>query len=222
MRETDYIRVAVVEDVKDAREGLKFLLSMEQSFRVVQAYESAEGLLKDIEGGVVPDVVLMDIGLPGMDGIEATREVVRAAPSVAVLILTIFEDEAKILESIRAGARGYILKNTKPRDLVEQILSVRAGGSPISPAIAGTLLREIRLTAPPDRKDYSLTARERQILQDIIEDGTYRDVARKYCIAESTAKKHILHIYQKLEVNSKVAIVKKVLKERLLGDGPLP
>jgi len=210
------VRIAVVEDIKDVREGMRYLLGMEETFQVIKCFESAESLLADLKGGLKPDVILMDIELPGMSGIEATRCISNGFKNIAVLILTIFEEEDKIMKAIRAGARGYVLKNTRPQVLIDQIKSLSTGGSPISPAIAGTILSEIQRTTPPAQKDYHLTARETQILNDIIEGETYRDIATKYNIANSTAKKHILHIYQKLNVKSKVEIVKKAFREGLI------
>jgi len=216
MSSSESIRIAIVEDLTDVREGLKYFLSMEPTFSVLKPYENAEALLSDLQRGKIPDVVLMDIELPGMTGIEATGKISLSYPDISVLILTIFEHEEKILQSIRAGARGYILKNTKPQALIDQIKSLSQGGSPISPAIAGTLLSEIQKYSPPRRKEYNLTNREKQILEEIIEGKTYKEIAEKFSIATSTAKKHILHIYQKLNVRSKVEIVKKVIREKLL------
>lgn len=217
MERTENIRIVIVEDIKDVREGLKYILSLEPSFKVLETFESAEKMLYKIKKGLNPHVILMDIELPDINGIEATRIVTDNYPDIAVLILTIFEEEKKILESIRAGARGYILKNTKPHDLIDQIRSLYQGGSPISPSIARKILAEIQKETPkPKKKEYNLTVREKQILEEIIEGHTYRQIADKFGIASSTAKKHILHIYQKLNVSSKVEIVKKVIKEGLI------
>lgn len=210
------LRIVLVEDIKDVREGFKYFLSLEPNFTVVKAYENARELFDDLENGLKTDVVLMDIELPKMNGIEATGTITRLYPNIAVLILTIFEEERKILAALRSGARGYILKNTKPHVLVDQIKCLADGGSPISPSIAGTLITEIQKTTPPTKKDYSLTTREKQILENIVEGMTCRDIAHKYSISLSTSKKHVLHIYQKLNVKSKVEIVKKVINEGLI------
>ena len=210
------LKIVIVEDIKDVREGLKYFLSLEPSFSVLKTYEEAEDLIAGLKGGLKPDVILMDIELPKMNGIDATRTITQDFPETAILILTIFEEEEKILEALRRGAKGYILKNTKPQELIDQIKCLSEGGTPISPSIAGTLVSEIQKTAPPAKKDYFLTAREKQILENIIEGHTSREIADKYSISASTAKKHILHIYQKLNVKSKVEIVKKVINEKLL------
>ena len=216
MNKQSKLKIVLVEDIKDVREGLKYFLSLEPTYSVINTYEAAEDLITGLKDGLTPDVILMDIELPGMNGIEATRIITQKFPSISILILTIFEEEVKILEALRSGAKGYILKNTKPQDLIDQIKCLSEGGTPISPSIAGTLVSEIQKTAPPAKKDYSLTSREKQILEDIIEGHTSREIANKYSISASTAKKHILHIYQKLNVKSKVEIVKKVINEHLL------
>ena len=209
--------MAIVEDMKDVREGIAYYLNLEPSFQVRFTFESAEEFLEKLEAGIAVDVVLMDIQLTGMSGIEAIPLIKQLSPNTTILMLTIFEDQDKILQSIRAGASGYILKNTKPQNLIEQIQSLQYGGSPISPTIARTILTKIQMESTPEAtKDYGLTPREQQILEDIINGLTYKDIALNYNIASSTAKKHILHIYQKLNVTSKVEIVKKVIREGLI------
>lgn len=217
MKTPHLIRIAIVEDMEDVREGIGYYLSLESTCKVRGLFESAEAFLKSLESGQPIDVVLMDIQLPGMTGIEAIPLIKQQSPDTAVLMLTVFEDQDKILQSIRAGAGGYILKNTKPQNLIEQIKSLHDGGSPISPTIARTILTEIQRESTKDAtKDYGLTPREHQILEDIIDGLTYKEIAERYIIAASTAKKHILHIYQKLNVSSKVEIVKKVIREGLI------
>lgn len=209
--------IAIVEDQKEVREGLGYLLGLDDRVRVEQSFDRAEELLTWLRTHQSPDIVLMDIHLPGIDVIEATRIVRSTYPAIAVLILTIFEEPDTILAAIRAGATGYILKNTRPQDLLEQILCARDQGSPISPTVARRLLDELRreaLDAPGG--DYGLTPREREVLRDVVDGLTYRELAEKHHIAGSTAKKHMLHIYQKLNVSSKAEIVRKALDERLV------
>ncbi len=209
--------VAIVEDEPEVREGLRYLLGRDGRIRIVASFGRAEELLEWIDANPAPDIVLMDIHLPGMSGIEATAALRERRPGVAVLILTIFEKEEEILASIRAGAKGYILKNTRPEALLEQILSAREEGSPISPTVARRLLEEIqRGAARSAAADYELTPREREVLRDIVDGLTYRELAERHRIAAATAKKHILHIYQKLNVSSRAEIVRKALEEKLV------
>jgi len=206
------ITLMICEDVKDVREGLRYLLGMEEEIHVLEAVSSAEDLFLAIQNSGQPDIVLMDIVLPGMSGIEATERIKRTFPEIKVLILTIFEEEEKILSAIQAGATGYILKNTRPGDVVSQIKALHSGGSPISPNVARVLLDEFRKdNTSRVKEDYRLTPREKEIMKGIIEGYTYREIADHCNIASSTVKKHILHIYQKLEVNSKVEFIKKVM-----------
>ena len=211
------IRLMICEDVKDVREGFRYLLNMEDEIKVVAAYESAEKLMEGIKHQGAPDIILMDIELPGISGIEATIEVKRCYPEVAILILTIFEEQEKILNAVQAGATGYILKNSKPGELVAQIRALHSGGSPISPNVARVLLQEFqRDHSSKDHDDYNLTPREKEIVKGIVNGLTYREIADHYCIASSTVKKHILHIYKKLNVRSKVEFMKKVMESDLI------
>lgn len=214
------VTIAIVEDQREVREGLTYLLGLDGRVRVIGGFDAAEGLLDWMAGTEKrdePDIVLMDIHLPGMDGIEATRVLRSARPNMVVLILTVFEEPDTILAAFRAGARGYLLKNTRPEALLDQVLSALDDGSPISPTVARRLLDELRRDADEGASaDYGLTAREREVLRDIVDGLTYKELAEKHHIAGSTAKKHMLHIYQKLNVSSKAEIVRKALSEHLV------
>jgi len=213
----DRLRLAIVEDERDVREGLKYLLGLDERLEISGAFIKAENFIEYLERGHVVDLVLMDVHLPGISGIEACQRLHEGWPNLIVLILTIFEDEDTILDSIKAGANGYILKTTKPESLLEQIFSASAGGSPISPSVGSRILEEIRRTHTlVPSVDYALTQREKEVLQDIVNGLTYKELANRHHIAGSTAKKHILHIYQKLNVNSRAEVVRKALEERLI------
>lgn len=217
MEKNNIIELIIVEDDKDVREGLKYLLNLDSQIRVINVYRNAEKVIDALEITRTPNIILMDIGLPKMDGIEATRIIKKRYPEISILILTIFEEEDKILRAIRAGADGYILKNTKGIDLVEQIKNLYSGGSPISPIVARKILHKVqREEEETVRREYNLTRREKEILKGIIKGYTYREVAEEYNIACSTVKKHVLHIYRKLDVRSKVEFVKKVINEKLV------
>ena len=213
------IRIAIVEDSREAREGFRYLLGLDREIKVINSFSSAEELFERPE--ILPhlDVVLMDIGLPGMNGIKATRHLKALSPRTDVLILTIFEEKDKILKAIQAGASGYLLKNSDPSELAGQIKNLRRGGSPISPPVARALFDQLRQdTAEPEQQDYHLTPREKQILRSIVEGYTYKEIGEELSIAGSTAKKHILHIYQKMKVRSKVEFIRKVMEENLLDE----
>ena len=211
------IKIMICEDVRDVRDGFKYLLGLDADIKVVDAYPSAEELLKGIERLGPPDIILMDIVLPGMSGIEATALIKETYPHINVLMLTIFEEENKILNAIEAGATGYILKNTKPGELVNQIKEMHTGGSPISPHVARKLLEEIQKEKRlKPREEFHLTPREKEIMTSIAEGYTSKEIGDQYNIAHSTVKKHILHIYKKMNVKSKVEFMKKVITQDLL------
>ncbi len=212
------IHIVIVEDSLDAREGLKYLLSLDSEIKILNTFDKAENLIESVQLLKNTHVILMDIELLGMSGIEATRIIKESYPNINILILTIFEEREKIVHAIQAGASGYVLKNCDPRDLVSQIKSVHHGGSPISPNVARTLLNEMYQQHEKNKvpQDYHLTKREIEICKAIIDGLTYRQMADELHMASSTAKKHILNIYKKLEVNSKVTFMKKVLDENLI------
>ena len=212
------INLVIVEDSYDTREGFKYLLKLQSDIRVLKACESAEELLEDESLLEETNVILMDIELPGINGIKATRTIKSRYPDINILILTIFEDQEKIIKAVQAGATGYLLKNTAPGELTDQIKNLVAGGSPISPGVARALLDEVRQKDVQWKtaEDYNLTPREVEILKAIVEGYTYKEMAEEFSIASSTAKKHILHIYRKLGVSSKVEFIKKVMDENLL------
>lgn len=209
--------VAIVEDQKEVREGLVYLLGRDGRISIAGGFERAEAFIAWLGTNRPPDIVLMDINLPGMSGIDATRAILSLHPDMNVLILTVFEEHDTILSAFRSGARGYLLKNTRPDALVDQILLSVDDGSPISPTVARRLLDEVRRGGEAGTAaDYGLTTREKEVLRDIVDGLTYRELAEKHHIAGSTAKKHILHIYQKLNVSSKAEIVRKALDEKLV------
>ncbi|MCX7787401.1 MAG: response regulator transcription factor [Spirochaetes bacterium] len=211
------LRLAIVEDVPETREGLRYLLGLDREIKVVGAFEKAETFLKSLAEGVSLDVVLMDIKLPGMSGIEAAKLVREKYPQIQVIMLTVFEEEKKLIDSVLAGAVGYVLKNTKPEILVEQIKSIHSGGAPLSPKIARIMLEKYRTHAGiASQNTYNLTRREKEILKGIVEGLTYKEIAERSGIACSTVKKHILNVYRKLHVHSKVEFVKKVIQEKLV------
>ncbi len=211
------IELSIIEDIDEVRQGLKYLIGADPEIKVLKTYTRAEEFIDSFPLFGIPDIILMDIGLPGMSGIEATKVIKKEYPGIDILILTIFEEEDKILNAIQAGATGYILKNTRPGELISQIKSIHTGGAPISPQIARKILDEFRKeTKIVEKKEYHLTPREKEILKSIVEGLTYKEISLKHGIASSTVKKHILHIYRKLHVNSKVEFIKKVIDENLI------
>ena len=209
------ISVALVEDNKDLRIGTAYVLRSAPQFDVVGAYETAEELIASYDD-IQPDVIIMDIELPGMNGIEATRQIKIAHPNVQIVILSVFEDDENVFQAICAGACGYITKPVLPdrlRDIVEQAFG---GSSPMSPHIARRVLEMFKQFIPPPKSDYNLTQREIEVLDFLIQGFDNKAIAEKLFLSTYTIRAHIRNIYDKLHVHSKSQAVAKALKERLV------
>jgi DNA-binding NarL/FixJ family response regulator len=219
------IRVATIEDDARYRASLEALLRLSPGIELAGTFGSPVGALESLEndGGRSPwDVVLMDLDLPGMSGIEATRRVKRILPEVSVVVLSVFEEPEKILEAICAGADGYLTKATPPEELLAQIRAVADGGSPLTSGVARTvldLLRHIGLaeTDDPSTRDdrLELSERERQVLRCLMDGMAYKQVAERLDISIDTVRSHIRRIYRKLQVHSVAQAVSRALREGL-------
>ncbi len=209
------VKIAIVEDIKNIREGLSYLVSSSKELHVVGAFERAEDLLANIES-ISPHIVLMDIQLPGIDGIEATKQIKELYPKIEIMMLTVFEDEEKIFNSIKAGATGYVLKDTPKTLLVHEIIELSHGGSPMTPRIARKVLAEFKPEIQIEKTEYHLSQREKEILKLIVSGGTYQSIAEEIDISPHTVRKHIQNIYQKLQVTSKAEAVGKAIQEKLV------
>lgn len=211
------IRILLYEDNRDLREGMTFLLQATPTLEFVGAFSDANNLEMQVNG-VKPDVILMDIDMPGRSGIEATPIVKAIRPQVQVLMLTVFEDEEKIFEAIRNGASGYLLKRTPPAEIIAAIHDVYRGGSPMTSSIARKVLQFFQKhpVAEPPRPDYDLSARELDILKSLVKGYSYKLIAEEHFISIDTVRSHIRHIYEKLQVNSKTEAVLKALRDKIV------
>lgn len=209
------IRTAIIEDQKKMREGLTSLIEFTSGFICTGSYRSMEEALAQISFNL-PDVVLSDIGLPGMDGIEGVKILKDKYPRLTVLMLTIYDDDERIFDAICAGASGYLLKNTAPAKLLENIRDAVEGGSPMSPTVASRVLKLFREIRPPERADYDLTPTELRILKCLVEGHNYTTAAKANNISINTVKFYIKQIYEKLQVHSKSEAVAKALRERII------
>jgi DNA-binding NarL/FixJ family response regulator len=212
------IDVAVVENDHTIRAGLKVLIDGTEGYRCVADYSDCECLLADILT-TNPDVLLMDIGIPGMSGIAGVQEVKKLIPDLVILIFTIYEDQDSIFHSLSAGASGYLVKNTSPARLLEAIREAYHGGSPMSSHIARKVVDffQQRQVCRSFSCSTPLTAREQEVLKGLANGNTYKTIADSLNISVDTIRHHIRNIYKKLQVHSQSEAVAKSLRNGLLG-----
>jgi DNA-binding NarL/FixJ family response regulator len=209
------IRVVIIEDLREVREGLTMLVHGTSGFQCVASYRTMEDALREI-GTTTPDVILTDIGLPGMNGVEGTRILRERFPEVPILALTVYDDDDNVFDAICAGASGYLLKNTTPARLLEALREVVDGGAPMSPDVARRVVTVFRAFRPPPRAAYHLTPQETDLLKLMVEGHHYKTAAAAMGITTSTVSFHLKHIYEKLQVHSKTEAVSKALRERVI------
>jgi DNA-binding NarL/FixJ family response regulator len=208
------IRILIYDDVEQLRESLELLLSSAEDFEVVGSFDNCETAVNDI-AMLKPDVVLMDIDMPGMTGIEGVKKIRAAHSQVKILMLTVFDDNKNVFEALRSGANGYLLKKTPPDKLIEYVREAHSGGAPMSASIATQVLKMFKDLIPPST-DYNLSEREKNVLQLLVDGNSYKMVASEMQISIDTVRSHIRNIYEKLHVNSKSEAVAKALKDKLI------
>ncbi len=210
------INVTIFEDNDSLREGLFQLVNGSGGFKCVGAYPDCDQLIRRIKNHT-PDVVLMDIEMPGMNGIEAVKILKEKFPSLKILMQTIFEEDNKIFESICAGASGYILKNTSPARILESIREIYEGGSPMTPSIANKVLQMVQSkSSTVDPKYFRLTDREKEVLTCLVKGMSYKLIADACFISVDTVRGHIKNIYEKLQVHSKSEAVAKAIRGKIV------
>ena len=209
------VRVVIIEDLREVRDGLTMLINGTSGFQCTGSFRTMEDALAGIDASR-PDVILTDIGLPGMTGIEGTRILSGRLPDVPILALTVYGDDESVFDAICAGASGYLLKNTPPARLLDSIREVADGGAPMSPEVARRVIALFRDFRPPERASYRLTPQETELLKLMVDGHHYKTAAREMGISTNTVSFHLKHIYQKLQVHSKSEAVAKALRERLI------
>ena len=215
MSERDRIRVALVEDKRLTREGLGALLDGSPDLRCVGLYASVEEALAGLVESPC-DVLLLDIHLPGMSGVEGVRVLTERYPEMRVLMLTVYEEEEKVFESICNGASGYLLKKTPPAQLVDAVRQARLGGTPLSPEVAGHIVRRFRKTRSAARLEPLLTAQEVRLLRLLADGHSYQSASGGLGVTINTVRDHVRAIYEKLHVHSKSEAVSKALRRQLI------
>jgi len=201
-------RVAIVEDDKGLREQLQRILDRASEVECVGAYASAEKALEEIPK-LQPDVVLMDIRLPGMSGIECVGKLKEILPDLQILIVTVYEDNERIFKALRSGASGYIVKSGPPEALLEAIADVSQGGSPMSTHIARKVVQHFHMTGPAAEPEEKLSPREQEVLDLLAAGYIYKEIGDKLECATETVRTHVKHVCQKLHVKNRVEAVAK-------------
>ena len=209
------IRVAIIEDQEDIREGLGFFISGTAGFRCTGRFGSVEDAISKLERNL-PDIVLVDIGLPGMSGIEGIRLLKERHPDVLFVTLTVYGDDDRIFDALCAGASGYLLKKTPPARLLEYLRDVMSGGAPMSPEVASRVIALFKEARLPATADYHLTPHEARLLKMLVEGHSYKTIAADLGSSINTIGFHMRNIYRKLQVHSKSEAVSKVLRDRIL------
>jgi len=209
------VRVVLIEDVREVRDGLSALISGTGGYKCVASYGRMETALAHM-GGDKPDVILTDLGLPGMSGIEGIERLRQIFPKTPIVALTIFDNEDRIFAALCRGANGYLLKTIPPVRLLEALQEAVEGGSPMSPAIAARVVNLFRTFRPPEHAEYHLTPQETELLKLLVDGHHKKTAAREMGISFHTVSFHLKNIYEKLQVHSKTEAVAKALREKLV------
>ena len=210
------VTVAIIEDQREIREGLRELIDGAEDLRCAAAFGSVEETLPNI-GDDLPEVVLVDIGLPGKSGIEGIRLLKERYPNLMLVVLTVFDDDRRVFEAICAGASGYLLKKTPTPRLIQGIRDAAAGGSPMSPEIAARVIAIFRQTRPAPLEDHDLTPHEVRVLKLLVDGHNYRTAAVELAVSVNTISFHVKRIYDKLHVHTKSEAVAKALRNQIVG-----
>src|SRR5271154_570803 len=205
------ITVSIVEDNDKLRETLVRVLNRADGFSCVSQYANAEDALKDLPQAK-PDVVLMDINLPGMNGVECVRKLKQIAPEIAAVMLTAYEDTENIFNALAAGATGYLLKRAPRAELLDAIREVRRGGSPMTTHIARKVVQSFQKTSPAEQTGEALSTREQEVLDHLSQGFLYKEIAEKMGISYETVHTYIRRIYEKLQVRTRTEAVAKFLR----------
>lgn len=209
------INVAIIEDRRELRDGLAMLINGTDGFACTGKFGSMEESLGRLKSNL-PDIVLCDIGLPGMDGIEGIKVLKEQFPELLVIMLTIYDDDERIFNALCAGACGYLLKKTPPVRLLESLKEAVAGGSPMSPEVARRVIALFREIRPPERADYNLTPHETRLLKMLVEGHNYKTASVEIGVTVHTISFHMRRIYEKLQVHTKTEAVAVALRDRLV------
>jgi RNA polymerase sigma factor (sigma-70 family) len=206
------IKICIVEDLKEVREGMVSLLSLDERFEVLAAFTNAESAEDELPAWQ-PDIVIMDINLPGMSGIECIKKVKSLCTSTQFIMFTIYENDEKVFDALSAGASGYLLKRTALARIVEALIELHEGGAPMSTQIARKVINRLRVSETHDDLQV-LSNRENEVLQLLAKGLLYKEIAEKLGISVGTIRQHIHKIYEKLHVQNRTEAINKAYGKR--------
>jgi DNA-binding NarL/FixJ family response regulator len=206
-------KILIYDDNTDLREGICHLLRLREEYEVVGEFGDAKNVAKEVSH-LKPDVILMDIEMPGITGVEAVKKIRAIDQKTQIIMLTVFDDQGHIFEALQSGANGYLLKRNASDRLVQSIEEVLSGGAPMSPSIARLIISEMQLRKP--QENYQLSVREKEILKSLATGNSFKLIASDLQISLETVRTHIKRIYEKLQVHSQIEAVSKALNEKLV------
>ena len=209
------VNIIIFEDNSNLRESLVNLLALTGDYNVVASFPDCTTVIQQVKEWK-PEVILMDIDMPGINGIEAVKKIRTIDPAVQIIMLTVFDDNTHVFEAMYAGANGYLLKKYVSDKLIHSIREVLDGGAPMSPSIARMVISNMQKGIPIADNDYQLTNREKEILQLLSRGNSFKMIAADLCISLDTVRTHIKRIYDKLHVRSQIEAVSKAISEKLV------
>jgi len=214
------IKIAVVDDIKNVRQTVVSKIQLSKDMEVIFEAKNGKEILHEVMKGLKPDVIIMDIEMPEMDGIEATQKIMAKYPDIKILMCTVFDDDTNLFNAICAGAKGYLMKDEKPERIHRAIFEAIEGGSAMSPSIALKALNLIKRATPVIKKEipveHNLTPREIEMLEQIASGLSYEQVADNKGISYGTVRKHLENVYRKLDVHNKLEAVNKAKQQGLI------
>ncbi len=202
------ITICIIEDIPEIQKGLQSIIDGDSTFTLLKCFSNAEDAIAELPQ-LVPNIVIADINLPGKTGIECVAAIKEIVPAIQFIMFTIYEDNDQVFEAIKAGANGYILKNTPPEKIIEALIDLSEGGSPMTAKIARKVIASMQSNTQTTYIEI-LTSRENEVLQLLSKGFLYKEIADKLNIATSTVKRHLSHIYQKLQVQNKTEAINKM------------
>jgi DNA-binding NarL/FixJ family response regulator len=203
------IAICIIEDLIEIQKGLQSIIESDSRFNLLKCFENAEDAIAQLPI-LKPDIVLTDINLPGKSGIDCITEIKNEIPETQFIMFTIYEDNDQVFEALKAGASGYILKNTTPEKIIESLIELNDGGSPMSPKIARKVLGSFNITPNSSKVSDLISKREQEVLELLSKGFLYKEIGDKLNITLSTVKRHLNHIYRKLQVQNRTEAINKM------------